>query len=277
MIDFSILIPTHNREKKFKRALTSALNQDYSNYEIVISNDSEKDYSLGDSFLEDKRVKYFKKKPEGYDVNYQFLLSKAKGRYTYILEDDDVLFDPHVLRKVYNILSNTQDLNAVLVDIAYSYREALDSIKLDKKETKVYSNSEMFERFPSMSISFQLGQVFFRTDILRKTILEEVPNHLGSVNTDALIFLLICLYKGKVAHTNQKSYLLTFGDDNLSWFNYENCFFGSHAYIDFVYDKAIDILSIDLASWKNKMEEAQIEYLLKRLPSYLERTENGNS
>ena len=58
----SILIPTYNRPDYFKIAFESALNQTYSNIEIIVCDNStnEKTNEYIKPFLSNKRVKYYR-------------------------------------------------------------------------------------------------------------------------------------------------------------------------------------------------------------------------
>ncbi len=94
----SVLIPTYNRPEYLKLAIKSALDQTYSNIEIIISDDSsnedsrhmiEKDFSLYNNLL------YFKnEKPYGPAGNFKRCLELANGDYISFLMDDD-LYYPH--------------------------------------------------------------------------------------------------------------------------------------------------------------------------------------
>ena len=58
----SIMIPTYKQDKIVSRAISSSLKQDYTNLEIIISDDCSPDNTkeIVKRFLKDKRVKYFR-------------------------------------------------------------------------------------------------------------------------------------------------------------------------------------------------------------------------
>lgn len=270
MKKISIIIPTHNRESMCKRAIASVISQTYFNFEVIVSNDSEVDYdTLGSFIFEHPKVTYYKKDPEGYDKNYMFLADKATGDYLYCLEDDDYLIDKNILSKCMTLIEKYPDVNAVLMNSALDFKEAISKNKVFKER---YSNEELFEIFPEISDNFQFGQVLAKSKIIKSLILEEVPKRYGSVNTDAFIFLLLCLHKGDICHVNCPGYMITVNGDNQSWDNYENCFFGGNSYIQEVYRRASG-LSIDLEKWRDSMEYSHIYHLLKFLPEYLSEVE----
>ena len=90
---FTIAIPTRNRAKLLPCALKSALNQDYDDYEIVVSNNSSEDDTeeVISQFMED-RIRYIKTDyPMSMVDHWNFLLDKVSGEWVYYLCDDDAL------------------------------------------------------------------------------------------------------------------------------------------------------------------------------------------
>lgn len=271
MLKISVIIPTHNRERMCKRAIASVVGQTYENIEVIVSNDSEEDYETEGSYIfEHPKVTYYKKDPEGYDKNYIFLAEKATGDYIYCLEDDDYLIDKNIFEECVKVINANEKVNAVLMNSSLDFKDAITRAT-DFKE--VYTNTEFFDLFPKISVDFQFSQVFFKTSILKPLILEEVPKRSGSVNTDALIFLLSCLEEGNICHLNKVGYLITVNGDNQSWNNYENCFFGGSSFIQEVTSRAKN-MKVDLKRWQEEMEYNHIKHLLEFLPNYLKEEEN---
>ena len=58
----SILIPTYNRPEKTLRAVYSALQQNYSHIEVIVTDNSDNDQTknLLESIISDKRLRYYK-------------------------------------------------------------------------------------------------------------------------------------------------------------------------------------------------------------------------
>ncbi len=92
----TIGIPTYNRAGGFLRdALTSALNQTYSNIEIIVSDNCSSDGTpeLVMS-MKDPRLTYHRHDVNiGAPNNFNFCLDQARGEYFLLLHDDD-LIDP---------------------------------------------------------------------------------------------------------------------------------------------------------------------------------------
>ena len=88
---FSVILPTYNRAKFIEGAITSVLNQDYLNWELIIIDNFSKDNTqeIVEKF-NDKRIKYIKYKNSGIIAkarNYGIKLSK--GNYLAFLDSDD--------------------------------------------------------------------------------------------------------------------------------------------------------------------------------------------
>ena len=96
MIKFSIIIPTYKRTSLLNRAMTSVINQDYDNYEVLVCSDG---YSQDDQCcvlnMNDSRFTYnFTEKPKGQNygnVQRNAMILKCTGDYTIWLDDDNVI------------------------------------------------------------------------------------------------------------------------------------------------------------------------------------------
>ncbi|MBI3258645.1 MAG: glycosyltransferase family 2 protein [Ignavibacteriae bacterium] len=90
---FSVLLPTRNRLELLKTAIYSVQNQDYDNWEIIVSdNFSEQDIGGYVRSLNDLRIKYFRT-PHFISVtdNWNHTIEKCSGDYIIMLGDDDCL------------------------------------------------------------------------------------------------------------------------------------------------------------------------------------------
>ena len=98
----SICIPAYKRIQYLKRLLSSIENQTYTNYEVIISDDSN-DHSVEELLKEYKgklEVKYFKnEKALGTPANWNHAISKATGQWIKLMHDDDWFANEHSLEK----------------------------------------------------------------------------------------------------------------------------------------------------------------------------------
>ena len=93
MIKFSVLIPTRNRLQYLKFAIDSVLQQNYENWEIIISdNCSEEDIESYVKSLSDERIQYYRTSSFiPVTDNWNNALEKSSGDYVIMLGDDDGL------------------------------------------------------------------------------------------------------------------------------------------------------------------------------------------
>lgn len=93
---FSIITPTHNRADKLTRAVESLLDQTYTDWEMIIVNDSPSDtsYESFASAINDSRIHYFVNE-KNYGVNYSRNRAldnvSPDSNWVIFLDDDDYL------------------------------------------------------------------------------------------------------------------------------------------------------------------------------------------
>jgi glycosyltransferase involved in cell wall biosynthesis len=108
----SIGIPTYNRAGLLKRSIESALNQDYPNIEVLISDNASTDETMDICrFYCDKLgslVKYFRQSANcGATANFSKVLQMASGEFFMWLGDDDWLDISYVRFCVNDLLSDS--------------------------------------------------------------------------------------------------------------------------------------------------------------------------
>jgi glycosyltransferase involved in cell wall biosynthesis len=93
----SICIPTYNGAKYIEEALHSALNQTYSNIEIIISDDNSQDSTLEifRRIMSNTQIPFYiyNHIPSGIGANWNNCVKKANGKFIKFLFQDDILFD----------------------------------------------------------------------------------------------------------------------------------------------------------------------------------------
>lgn len=115
----SICIPTYNQPFYLKRVIDSIFIQTYSNYEIIISDDSDNDdvenlikgYKLT---FPDKRITYIRNSPSlGTPDNWNESMIKASGEWVKIMHHDDCFVDNCSLQKFVDLTSENNDIDFV--------------------------------------------------------------------------------------------------------------------------------------------------------------------
>lgn len=101
---FSVLIPSYNRPDYLEKCISSVLRNDFKDFEIIVSDDhSEKVEEIKAAIklhLGLQNVSFFQQPRNlGFQENWNFLVSKAHGKFVIILGDDDKL-PPYTLKKL---------------------------------------------------------------------------------------------------------------------------------------------------------------------------------
>lgn len=148
MEQIDILMATYNGEKYLKEQIDSILNQTYTDFRLIISDDCSK-YStrkiIEEYSQKDKRIiSYFQEKNLGYVKNFEFLLTKVENEI-YMLSDQDDFWLPNKIEHTYNKMKETNadlvftDLEVVDKDLNMMYSSFNDYMKLTRK-IKKYKN-----------------------------------------------------------------------------------------------------------------------------------------
>lgn len=106
----SIGIPTYNRAALLKRSIESALNQDYKNIEVIVSDNASTDETervCGFYRDKDTRLKYVRHtKNHGPTANFHDVLKNASGQFFMWLSDDDWIDVAYVSSCVQQLISD---------------------------------------------------------------------------------------------------------------------------------------------------------------------------
>lgn len=114
-IKVSICIPAYNNEQAMRRLLASIEKQDYQDYEVILTDDSDTDViqRLAD---EKKYVTYYRnEKRLGATANWNAAIKKSSGEYIKIMHHDDWFTDENSLRRFVAMLEEHPE-----ADLAFS-------------------------------------------------------------------------------------------------------------------------------------------------------------
>jgi glycosyltransferase involved in cell wall biosynthesis len=133
----TIMIPTYNQANLVSNAILSALNQDYDNLEIIISDDNSNDNtaSIVAPFLKDNRVKYYKNYSNlGSIKNYQKTLYEyATGEWIVNLDGDDFLTNRSFISKAIQVVISDDSVGFVFSNYAIYDENDGSTIKIKNK------------------------------------------------------------------------------------------------------------------------------------------------
>ncbi len=112
----SVLLPIYNtKEEYLRQCIQSILNQSYTNFELLIINDSPENTNLDEiiNSYQDERIKYFKnEKNIGITPSRNKLIDLAKGEYLAIMDHDDISLSERFTKEV-QVLDNNSNIGVV--------------------------------------------------------------------------------------------------------------------------------------------------------------------
>ena len=160
----SIIMPVHNSERYVKDAISSILNQTYSNWELIIVDDASVDSSLHIvEGIKDKRIKVIKSQKQlGSPLARNKALKYVNGKYVCFLDSDD-LWDKDKLKKQLKFI---KDNNYDFVYTKYYYLRENGSSKKAHIPTKL----DYIGNLKNTAIS--LGTVMVKLDKIKLKDLE---------------------------------------------------------------------------------------------------------
>jgi glycosyltransferase involved in cell wall biosynthesis len=110
----SIVIPTYNRELFIQKSLESALNQNYSNIEIIVTDNCSTDStnSIVENYLHDNRIIHLTSKFNSGPVkNWEKGICAASGKYLKILFSDELIKPDAISTLVDKMIENDLDIS----------------------------------------------------------------------------------------------------------------------------------------------------------------------
>ncbi len=140
MSKVSICIPTYNQTKHLKKCLQSVCEQNYKDFEVIISDDSTTDEVKVyiDALQIIQPLFYFRNKPSlGSPQNWNFALQQAKGEYIKILHHDDYFATKDSLGKYVTILDQQPT-----TDFVFSATEII-LLKEEKKQLHTCDHKDL--------------------------------------------------------------------------------------------------------------------------------------
>ena len=103
----SVIIPVYNCQKSIELSLTSILNQNMTDFEIILVNDNSHDNSskiINEMKIYDNRIKLINNhKNMGTLYSRCIGVLNSKGKYIFMLDNDDVFLKKDIFETIYNI------------------------------------------------------------------------------------------------------------------------------------------------------------------------------
>ena len=167
----SIIVPVYNAEKTIRRCVDSILNQEYTDFELILVDDGSTDLSgiICDEYAsEDKRVHVIHKENTGVSDSRNLALDAARGTYLQFLDADDWI-TPNATRLFLETALRYQ-CDMVISDFYRVVGERVShkgAIEEDGLLTKAEFAAQMMEN-PADFYYGVLWNKFYRRDIVEK-------------------------------------------------------------------------------------------------------------
>jgi len=166
MSSVSIIIVTYNRDKLIIKAIDSVLSQKFSDFELIIVDDSSTDNTEDaiKKYLVDTRIKYVKiAKSKSISQARNSAWPYVYGKYIAVLDSDDIWCDDLKLSKQFDFLENNPDF--VVVGSGAALIDSQDKILeyVNKPESDGDIRKDFFVKNP-----FFHSSVMFRFECILK-------------------------------------------------------------------------------------------------------------
>lgn len=191
----SIVIPTFNRADMLKKAIESALLQDYENIEIIVSDNASTDHTpdIISAFTDISKIRIFRNEQNiGMVANWRkALLEHVKGDWFLMLSDDDVLTDPSYIREAARMIEEHPELVMIYAGGRVVDAEGVEIGKLELPFPRVASGRDVFlSRGLIKPQDFTLCNVLFSTEVSKSVC---AFSNDWNISCDSELFLKLCV------------------------------------------------------------------------------------
>ncbi len=211
---FSICVPTRNRPATLYYCLKTLLHQNYDSYEIIVSDncdpeDSRETYRIVQEF-DSQKIKYFRQDTVlSMTANYEFSLSRARGKFIMCLGDDDGMVADS-LQYVHDFIEKYDAKVIKCCEICYwwpgsnLFPNSIMSYPLERPVVQVVSRS-VLEKVASMELGyFNLPMIYYA--FVSRDIIDEVIREKGSFFQNSAS---IDMYSGFTIAYRTKTFFIT--------------------------------------------------------------------
>lgn len=191
----SIIIPTRNSADVVGYALKTCIEQNYDNYEIIVSDNSspeDKDTRRIVEELNCKKIKYYRTNGNLAMIeNYEFAYEKANGEYMIILGSDDGLL-LHCLEVLPNLIKQFNYPLSISWDVvAYGWPNvAINSIRnglfipypTQKRNIKysIYDES-VLKAVLNFEMRYSVLPMFYYNSVIKRDLAEKIKKKVGKI------------------------------------------------------------------------------------------------
>lgn len=200
----SIIIPVYNTEKYVKDAILSIMNQSIKDIEILVINDGSTDNSLQiirELAKLDSRIRIFSQENKGSSIARNVGINKARGRYIYFMDSDDLLCKDALIKCYEKCVKNNLDFvffDANILNEMESFSLSYNYIRSDMIEDKIYSGIDiLIHLLETESYRAAVWLHFININFLKRINLIFYP---GIIHEDELFSALLYIQAQKVGY-----------------------------------------------------------------------------
>ena len=167
----SIIIPVYNAANYLERCVDSVLNQEYTDFELLLMDDGSTDASVGlcDAYAAaDSRVRVFHKENSGVSDTRNMGIREARGTYLQFLDSDDWITPDAT--KLFVRAAQENDCDLVISDFYRVVGERV-SQKGDIDEEMLFSREDFAQQMMEDPADFYYGVLWnklYRRDLIEK-------------------------------------------------------------------------------------------------------------
>ncbi|MBP6431258.1 MAG: glycosyltransferase family 2 protein [Ferruginibacter sp.] len=214
----SLIITNYNRQSTIAKAIESALQQDYGNLEVIISDNCSTDNSdeIIKKYTNDERVKYYRNETNiGMLLNFKISFEeRAKGEFITIVNSDDELVSPSFIKDcIKAVLSND---NVVLVKSNFYFAYPNKNVEMNYDNYNRFYKGVIFLKEMNLSLDFGWAGILLKRDIINNLKIFDT----GIIASDYIANFNMLLY-GNVCFTNCIAYKFNVHDDNVGKNTYQ--------------------------------------------------------
>lgn len=170
----SIIIPVYNGDNYLAEAVESALNQTYSNCEIMVINDGSNDDGKTEEIAKSygDKIRYFHKDNGGVSTALNLGIKEMQGDYFSWLSHDD-LYSPNKISSEMELLQQLGDVKTVAYCETMLVNTSLQNIKKFKVD-KYISDKGLLTPETAMHMMFRKGTLSGCALLLPRTLFDEI-------------------------------------------------------------------------------------------------------
>lgn len=203
----SIIVPVYNMEKYLVRCVNSIINQQFTEFELILVDDGSVDNSseMCDEFAEsDPRIRVIHKQNGGLGAARNTGLDIARGKFIGFVDSDD-----WIAQDMYAILLDLADIfDADVVSSSFhlTYDEICQNNKKMKTVIKVMEKDEKLEFYMKYGMKKRGGDFPVWNKIYRKCLFDEIRFPVNQLYEDVYTNVQLINLANRYIKTNQITY-----------------------------------------------------------------------